>query len=176
LGQTKNKIKFSFWEVPKNYVLRITFDGSIRFWQFRCHSKRILSEKTSRLIAGVFIFFPNQLIFLRSWNTSLLVFAIPFDGCITRNNYSRFSFLSIYIVFAFAHPPNALRPLRGLPSTVIRINTSTDNIMYVYVKMQTFTFSFRNRCMTDRNLYRVSVVFVLIADSAISYKLLKFLV
>jgi len=48
--------------------------------------------------------------------------------------------------------------------------------MYVYVKMQTFTFSFRNRCMTDRNLYRVSVVFVLIADSAISYKLLKFLV
>jgi len=94
------------------------------------HLTRIFSESTSRLISGgnyphrpqqikfskfsLFLFLPNQLIFLKCWYAILLVVAIPLMyWCITRNirtiTVDFHFFVYIYIVVAFAHPPGALR-------------------------------------------------------------------
>jgi len=51
--------KFSFWDIPQNLVLRITFQRRTRFRQIMCYSTRILSETGSFILTG-----PNRSYFL----------------------------------------------------------------------------------------------------------------
>jgi len=115
----------------------------------------------------------------------LKTFAIFPFLCVKDLNWDEEKFVSLSIINVLANG-NCWKTYETLFSIVTLFGISFaikyfkyefiiyDIRIYISIKMQTFTFSFRNWCLTDRNLYWVTVVFVLIADSSIFYKLLKF--